>query len=137
VGAEQLSGHAAPGAVQDSRSSISSKYTAVYRLLRADGFDHVFRGENIADKQFKIFFACNCENNARLGIIASKKILPSASERNRVKRIIREKFRQHNIKVCKLDIVVMVRRDFSWKFVTRIDNLEKLFSQVENRCAEW
>jgi ribonuclease P protein component len=106
-------------------------------LLRADGFDHVIHAENIADKHFKIFFARNCENNARLGIIASKKTLPSAANRNRVKRIIRETFRQHNIKVCKLDIVVMVRCDYSQKVDPRFDNLERLFSQVENKCAEW
>jgi ribonuclease P protein component len=106
-------------------------------LQRADGFDRVIRAENIADKDFKIFFARNRVNNARLGIIASKKNLPSAADRNRVKRIIREAFRQHNIKACKLDLVVMVRRDYSQKVDARIDNLEKLLSQVENRCAEW
>jgi ribonuclease P protein component len=106
-------------------------------LLRADGFDHVIRAENITEKHFKIFFARNCENNARLGIIASKKTLPNATDRNRVKRIIRETFRQHNIKICKLDMVVMVRRGYSQKVDTWIDNLERLFSQVENRCAEW
>jgi len=105
-------------------------------LLRADGFDHVIRAENVADNQFKIFFTRNRKNNARLGIIASKKLLPSAADRNRVKRFIRETFRQHNIKLCKLDLVVIVSRDYSRKVGTRIDNLKKLFSQVENRCAE-
>jgi ribonuclease P protein component len=136
VGDERLSGRAALGVVQDSRSSISSKFTAAYRLLRADGFGNVMRAENIADKQFKIFFVRNCQKNARLGIITSKKILPCAVDRNRVKRIIRESFRKHNIKACKLDIVVMVRLDYSQKLDTRINNLERLFSQVENRCAE-
>jgi ribonuclease P protein component len=106
-------------------------------LLRADGFDHVIRGANIADNKFKIFFVCNRENYARLGIIASKKLLPSATDRNRVKRIIREKFRKNNIKAYRLDIVVMVKRDYSRKVDTHVDNLEKLFSQVEQRCAEW
>lgn len=123
--------------MQDSRSSVSSKFTVAYRLSRADGFDHVIRATSVADKQFKIFFAHNDENNARLGIIASKKMLPNAADRNRVKRIIREMFRQHNIKLCKLDMVVMVRRDYSHKVDTQIDNLERLFSQVENKCAEW
>jgi len=103
-------------------------------LQRADGFDHVIRAENITDKYFKIYFARNCENKARLGIIASKRTLSGAVDRNRVKRIIRETFRQHNIKLRKLDLVVMVRRDYSRK--ADIDNLEKLFSQVEDRCAE-
>lgn len=134
--AEQLSGRAEPGAVKDSQSSISSKFTVASRLLGTDGFDHVIRAENVADKQFKIFFTRNSKDNARLGIIASKKSIPSAVNRNRVKRLIREAFRQHNIKLCKLDLVVMVSRDYSCQADTRIDNLKKLFSQVENRCAE-
>lgn len=125
-----------PGAVRDSRSSVPSRFTVAYRLLRADGFDHVIRAETIADKHFKIFFTRNFKHNARLGIIASKKSLSRAADRNRVKRFIRETFRRHHIKFCKLDVVVMVGRDYSWKVDTRIDNLKKLFSQVENRCAE-
>lgn len=92
--------------------------------------------ENIADRDFKIFFVRNYLNNARLGIIASKKSLPNAVDRNRVKRIIREAFRRHNVKLCKLDMVVMVRRDFSRLPDTRMDNLDSLFSQVKNRCAK-
>jgi ribonuclease P protein component len=101
-----------------------------------DGFDHVIRAENIADKQFKIFFARNFLNNARLGIVASKKTLPNAINRNRAKRFIREVFRHHSIKLCNLDLVVMVRRDYSREVNSRIESLDKLFSQVINRCAE-
>jgi ribonuclease P protein component len=122
--------------VPDSLSSISAQFAAACRLLRADGFDHVMHAENIADKHFKIFFVRNCLNNARLGIVASKKLLPNAVDRNRVKRIIREVFRHHQIKLCNLDLVVMVRRDYSRMVNTRVDSLDKLFSQVKNRCAE-
>jgi len=104
--------------------------------LREDGFDHVIRAENIADTYFKVFFSRNCDSNARLGIIASKKLLSRAVDRNRVKRIIREAFRKHNIKFCKLDLVVVVKRDYFRMVSLRIDNLEMLFSQIENRCAE-
>ena len=122
--------------MQDLLSSISSKFTVEYRLLRADSFDHVIRAENITTKQFKIFFAGNSKKNARLGIVASKKMLPKAADRNRIKRIIREVFRDHHIKQRKLDLVVMVARDYSKQFGAQIDNLKKLFSQVEDRCAE-
>ncbi|MEO8342531.1 MAG: ribonuclease P protein component [Gallionella sp.] len=123
-----------PKAVPDSPFSTPFKFTAAYRLLRADRFDHVIRAENIADKYFKIFFVSNYHNNARLGIIASKKMLSRAADRNRIKRAIRETFRQHNIKFSKLDVVVIVKR--GQKINEQIENLEKLFSQVENRCAE-
>jgi ribonuclease P protein component len=132
----QLFGRAVPGVVQDSRSSISSKFGAGYRLLRADGFDHAIRADNVLDKHFKVFFVRNFKNNARLGIIASKKSLPKSADRNRVKRIIREVFRHHSIKHCRLDLVVKVNAEPSRELCMRIDNLKMLFSQVESRCAD-
>ena len=131
-----LSGRVAPGVVQDSRSNISHQFSLTYRLLRADGFDHVIRAENIADKHFKIFFTPNYHKNARLGIIASKRTLPGAVERNRIKRVIRETFRQNTIKLRKLDLVVIVRcNPYQNQIIdTHIDYLERLFSQVEKNA---
>ena len=128
--------HVAPKAVQNSQSSLSAKFTTAHRLLRENGFDHVVRAENISDRHFKIFFVRNCKKNARLGVIVGKKMLSGAVDRNRVKRAIRETFRQHNVKQCKLDLVVMLRRADSQEGTTQICNLKMLFSRVENRCAE-
>jgi len=131
--------HAAPRAVQDSQSSLSAlsaKFTAAHRLLRENGFDHVVRAESLSDRHFKIFFARNDKKNARLGIIVGKKTLSGAADRNRVKRIIREAFRQHGIKQCKLDLVVMVRRADPQERGSQAGNLKMLFSRVGNRCAE-
>ena len=127
---------AVPKVVQDSLSSISGKFDAARRLLRADGFEHVIRAQSIAEKQFKIFFAPNSGKFARLGIVVSKRTLPRAVKRNHVKRIIREVFRQHNIKHSRLDLVVMARRNYPLMADAQIDNLKKLFSQLENRCAD-
>ncbi|MDO8262956.1 MAG: ribonuclease P protein component [Gallionella sp.] len=110
--------------------------TAAHRLLRENGFDHVVHAENIADKHFKIFFVRNGKKNARLGMIVGKKTLSGAVDRNRLKRIIREAFRQHNIKLCKLDLVVMVRRAYPQDCGMQVANLKMLFSRVENRCVE-
>jgi len=127
----------APEAVQDSQSKASAaKFTSAHRLLREDGFDRVVHAENIANRHFKIFFARNDRNNARIGIISSKKILPKAVDRNRVKRVIRETFRHHTITTCKLDVVVMVRPAYAQETSTQKDNLATLLGRVENRCAE-
>lgn len=123
-------------AAQDLQCDASSNFTVAHRLLREDGFSHVVRCESVADKQFKVFFARNSRENAKLGIIASKKTLPSAVDRNRIKRIIREAFRQHNIKALKLDLVVMVRRSSPLESSAQAVSLETLFGRVENRCAE-
>ncbi len=122
--------------MQDSQSSLSAKFTAAHRLTRENGFDHVVRAENISDRYFKIFFLCNGKENARLGIVVGKKTLPGAADRNLIKRIIREAFRQHSIKLRKLDVVVMMRRADPQERDIQAGNLKMLFSRVENRCAE-
>lgn len=126
--------HVAPRVVQDSLSKLSAGFTAAHRLLRKDGFDRVLHAENLADKHFKVFFARNDNNNARLGIVASKRTLPHATDRNHVKRVIREVFRQHRIKACHLDLVVMVRRACAEGAPS--NGLETLFNRVESKCAE-
>lgn len=134
--AAPLLGLAAQEAVPDSRSSITitaAEFTVAHRLLRDDGFDHVVHAENIADKYFKIFFVRNGKKNARLGIIASKRTLPGAVQRNRVKRTIRERFRQHSIRDQQIDLIVMVRCADSP--AEQNERLKTLFSRVENRCA--
>ena len=125
--------------VQNSRFNTFSAgcLSPEYRLLREDGFRHVIRAENIANKFFKVFFICNKRKNGRLGIISSKKFLPRAIDRNRVKRTVREAFRQHNIRACKLDVVVMMKLAYVQTLNNTIknDSLVSLLSQLENKCA--
>ena len=46
---------------------------------------------------------------ARLGMVASRKALPRAVDRNRGKRLVREVFRQVQPDLAALDIVVQLR----------------------------
>lgn len=129
-----LSGLVEPGAVLSLRSSSTVfEFNAAHRLLQADGFDHVVGAQNISSSQHRVFYVPNRKGNARLGVIASKKTLPSAVQRNRAKRIIREVFRQHTIKAHQMDLVVMLRRAGSQASLKA--DLEALFSRLENRCA--
>lgn len=126
-------------AVQNSQSSFyvgSTKLTASHRLHREDRFDHVVREHNITDKYFKVFYALNRKENARLGIIASKRTLPRAVDRNRVKRMIREAFRRHHVKTRSVDIVVMVRMAFAQNAGLKTEELNALFGQIEDKCVK-
>jgi ribonuclease P protein component len=105
-------------------------------LLRADSFEQVIRADNATDQYFKIFFVKNSKNNARLGIIVSKRSFPRSVDRNRVKRFIREAFRHHKIRYCKLDLVVKVTGNCHRNMGMLTDNLNKQFSLVESRCAK-
>jgi len=49
--------------------------------------------------------------NARLGLAIAKKSVKKASQRNNIKRIVRESFRRQKNKLFDYDFVVMCRRD--------------------------
>lgn len=59
-----------------------------------------------------MFIVLCCDNGlerGRLGLAIAKKHCRHASDRNRLKRIVRESFRLHQREVAGLDIVVMNR----------------------------
>ena len=59
------------------------------------------------DKLFTVLCRHNDGRAARLGLAISKKHCRMATARNRIKRIIRESFREHQAELAGLDIVVM------------------------------
>ncbi len=78
------------------------------RLPDAASFDRVFeKATRSRDKWFTVLCRRNGFAVARLGLAISKKRCNKASDRNRLKRIIRESFRLRQAKLGGLDIVVM------------------------------
>lgn len=80
------------------------------RLVDAAAFGRVFKkATRSRDKMFTVLSRDNEAGHARLGLAISKKYCRRATQRNRLKRIIRESFRQHRNRLEGLDIVVMNR----------------------------
>ncbi|MDK1023427.1 MAG: ribonuclease P protein component [Gammaproteobacteria bacterium] len=52
----------------------------------------------------------NQMDRPRIGLILSKRVIPLAVQRNRVKRLLRESFRRHQQDVAGLDIIILARR---------------------------
>ncbi len=59
------------------------------------------------DKWFTVLCRDNNKDIARLGLAISRKHCRHATGRNRIKRIIRESFRQHQEQLAGLDIVIL------------------------------
>lgn len=57
-----------------------------------------------------MFAKPNALEQARIGIITAKKVAPRAVDRNRVKRMVREVFRNWRDRLGGLDVVVRMRR---------------------------
>ena len=78
------------------------------RLLDAAAFSRVFqRATRSRDKWFTVLCRRRDGEQARLGLAISKKNCRQATARNRIKRIVRESFRQHQDQLAGLDVVVM------------------------------
>lgn len=85
-----------------------NRFRKANRLQDAAAFDRVFKkATRSRDKWFTVLCRDNNIAASRLGLAISKKNCRQASDRNRIKRISRESFRQHQALLGGLDIVVM------------------------------
>jgi ribonuclease P protein component len=86
-----------------------------YRLARREGFSRILKQR----AQTKLWFAVHSETNssghARLGMTVSKRILPAATQRNIVKRLIRECFRKSARCGRAFDVVIRLRKPLEKK----------------------
>lgn len=81
------------------------------RLRRPEHFAAALaHGASGARRHFTLFANPNGLEQARIGIIAAKKVAPRAVDRNRVKRMVREAFRSIRPELGGLDVVVRLRR---------------------------
>ena len=92
------------------------------RLLSAEDFKAVFDNARykVSNRHFLFLAIDNDRSEPRLGLVVAKKHVAKAVGRNRLKRIIRERFRHNKALLGGLDVVVLVRKD--------VNNLER--SQV-------
>ena len=91
----------------------ASGFSRNSRLLKAAEYKAVFDGAqfNVSCRHFLILAGCSEFSKSRLGLVVAKKNIPGAVQRNRIKRHIREAFRQSPGLASPLDLVVLVRKD--------------------------
>ena len=82
------------------------------RLLDAAAYSAVFDQTHfkVSCRYFLILARFSRETNTKLGLIVAKKHIPSAVQRNRVKRLIRTSFRTLDPFPRHLDLIVLARK---------------------------
>jgi ribonuclease P protein component len=89
----------------------SYAFTKNRRLLKASEYKEVFDRNRlkVAHPKLLLLALPNNSGQSRLGLVLGKKNIPTAVGRNRVKRVVRETFRQFDFPVA-LDIVFLARK---------------------------
>ncbi len=94
---------------RDMRLKSPGEFTRVFRKARRTG------GQGLT-----ILAVENTQGHPRLGMAIAKKHIRLATQRNRIKRIIRESFRMHQQDFPDIDIVVLSRSDLGKRNATEI-----------------
>jgi ribonuclease P protein component len=93
-------------------SSRATGFSKSLRLNTAAEYSRVFDSASRSkDNSFIVLARANSKSVARLGLAVSKKHLRLAVQRNRVKRLIRESFREHQSALTGIDIIVLTQRN--------------------------
>ena len=105
------------------------------RLLNAKQFQAVFRGAqiNLPAGALRIRVRMNTLSHPRIGLVVSKKGNPRAHTRNRIKRVMRERFRHLAGEIASADYVVQVFAPVDDEnFAERFDRqLQRASSKIE------
>ena len=91
-------------------SSAGRSFSRDLRLLSAESYKNVFaRAQRFGNHSFTVLVRTNDLSHPRLGLAISKKCAKRAVDRNRIKRIFRESFRNHQHKLPNVDIIAMCK----------------------------
>jgi ribonuclease P protein component len=113
----------------------SHSFKKTQRLLNASDFKEVFDRNRVkvANPSLLILAKPTQVQHSRLGLVIAKKNIPTAVQRNRIKRVVRETFRQQTFSIP-LDIVFLARlgaKSLSTKQLS--DLLNQAWMKLETR----
>ncbi len=80
------------------------------RVLSAQEYQKVFsKPVRVSARGMLILAVANEQSRARLGLVVPKKVLRSAVDRNRIKRLVRESFRNNQHALPDADLVFIAK----------------------------
>ena len=114
----------------------AARFTKRARLLNAAQFDVAFKqGRRLNAGAFVAVIAPNGLDFARIGFAFSKRHAPHSVQRNRVRRILRERFRQQQQTLSAVDLVLMLRSKLPTEPAELTAAVNSFWTQLAGRCA--
>jgi len=119
--------------------SRGARFEPGARLRKPAEFKLVFNeGQRYKRQTIAVSFRFNEIGHARLGLAIAKKAVASACARNRIKRLIRENFRQNRWRLPAVDLVFYVQpgvADLSNASISA--TVAEIWTKVIERCARY
>ena len=108
------------------------------RLRRKCDFDAAYaRGRRVGDGFFSVTVMSNKLAAPRLGTAVGVRVAGGGVARNRIRRIIRESFRLHQLEIPAVDLVVSARPHAKGATGKTLHaSLDALWKEVAARCAQ-
>jgi ribonuclease P protein component len=122
-----------------ARSARKESYSRRHRYDAHGSFGVVLRSpRKVKGRLAVIHVITGRSNDSRLGLALTRRLVPHAVDRNRIKRMAREAFRRHALKHAGLDCVVALRGAFEATHAAAVkDEIRALFDQLAGPpCAE-
>jgi|26BtaG_2_1085354.scaffolds.fasta_scaffold17168_1 ribonuclease P protein component len=110
------------------------KFTKAQRLLTPTAYRLVFDGteRKLHQAHLMAFIRSNEQSLARIGMAITKKKVPTAVQRNRIKRHIREQFRHCAAQLKSYDIVFIVKKPINDLDNKELDNeIKAIFKKLK------
>jgi ribonuclease P protein component len=112
-------------------SNISGSRTKKMRLDNSLDFSNCFlQGKRTSTHAFMIHYLENDLEYGRLGIRIAKKKIKKAVERNRIKRIAREVFRNGNFNG--IDMVLVLRNEKKFEYEKCYEQINEIFKTLKS-----
>ena len=105
------------------------------RLTRASEYERALRHPEFRIRRgsLRLNAVANTMHTARLGLVVAKRAVALAHDRNRIKRIVRNRFRNARPHFGALDLVIRVEAPLDRAQLHA--ELDSLFAELEERCA--
>jgi ribonuclease P protein component len=96
-----------------SREARKDGYSRRHRFAAQGSFGPILKGSRKVRGRYAILHAAPArDSHSRLGIALTKRLVPASTDRNLVKRLVRESFRRHVVKQSGLECVLTLRQKF-------------------------
>lgn len=112
-------------------------YPKSLRLLKRKQIDRIFKQAiPLKHDGFLVLSRKNDLTHPRLGLIIAKKNIKLATQRNQLRRYLRESFRLNQAMLAGWDIVILVKKSDLLEEQDKLTCLDKLWGRWKKRCNQ-